>query len=348
MDELGIEIHSATDLDAGEWDEFVHAHDFGTAYHRYAWRNIFSQALKASAPYFLARRDSGKICGVLPLVHLKSALFGNYCVSLPYANFGGALGDNAQIEEALMRTASEYAAKLGASHVEFRDTRPRDGNWTAKTEKVEMLRPLEADAESLLKGIGSKLRAQVKRPLREGATSRRGHGELLDDFYAVFAENMRDLGTPVHSKAFFRAIIDGLGESAELVTVYIQDRPVAGGLLIHHGEGTEIPSASSLRSYNRYSVNMYLYGECLKAAIERGSSVFDFGRSSPNSGTFRFKKQWGAAPQQLYWHYWLAEGQRAPNLNPNNPKYQLAIQAWTKLPVWLTKIIGPPIVRKLP
>ncbi len=343
-----MEIGAATDADAGEWDQFVEAHDFGTAYHRYAWRNIFDTALKAPTAYFIARRNSGNICGVLPMAHLKSALFGNYFVSLPYANFGGALGDDMEIEQALMRAAGDHAAKLGASHVEFRDTRPRDGDWAVKTEKVEMMRPLEANADNLLKGIGSKLRAQVKRPLREGATSRKGRLELLDDFYAVFAENMRDLGTPVHSKDFFRAILGGLGEDAELVTVYIKDKPVAGGLLIHHGKGTEIPSASSLRAYNRYSVNMYLYGECLKAAIERGSTVFDFGRSSPDSGTFRFKKQWGAAAQPLYWHYWLAEGQQAPNLNPNNPKYQLAIQAWTKLPIWLTKIIGPPIVRKLP
>ncbi len=341
-------ISLATEQDQADWDAFVARPDTSaSAYHRWDWKQVFGEALKAPTAYFLARSKANEVVGILPLVQLKSRLFGNYFVSVPYANFGGAVALDAEIEQALMNAAGSHANSQSATHIEFRDSHERSG-WSPRLDKVEMIRPLETDAETMMSNLGAKLRAQVKRPIREGAVSERGGSELLQDFYNVFARNMRDLGTPVHSRKFFAAILDCMGKDAEIVIVRINQQAVAAGLLIHHKQRTEIPSASSLREFNRTGVNMFLYAECLKAAIERGSTEFDFGRSSPDSGTYRFKKQWGAKPQQLYWHYWLAPGQQPPNLSPSNPKYELAIRAWTRLPVWLTKLIGPPIVSKLP
>jgi FemAB-related protein (PEP-CTERM system-associated) len=175
-----------------------------------------------------------------------------------------------------------------------------------------------------------------------------GHLELLPDFYRVFARNMRDLGTPVYASGFFRAILAGLGDAAELVVVYVGAEPAAAGFLVHHRDRTEIPWASSLREWNRIGVNMQLYWSVLKSAIGRGSRQFDFGRSTVDAGTYRFKAQWGAKPRPLYWHYWLQDGRPLPGLNPANPKYALAIRAWQRLPLWLANVVGPPIVRRLP
>jgi FemAB-related protein (PEP-CTERM system-associated) len=340
-------ITRAAPADAAAWDRYVDASSRATPYHLFAWHGIFQQGLQANPLYLVARRATGSICGVLPMVQLRSMLFGNFLVSVPYANFGGALADEPAIEDALMRAAGEAAQGAGATHIEFRDTVPRP-DWPVRTDKVEMRLPLPGTEDELWKSVGAKIRAQVKRPLREGATVVRGGAELLDDFHHVFAMNMRDLGTPVHSKAFFRRILAGLPGQAELVIVRLNGEPAAAGLLVHYGKTTEIPSASSLRSLNRYGVNMLLYWECLRSAISRGATTFDFGRSSPDSGTYRFKKQWGAVPHQLYWHYWLGAGQSMPNLSPSNSKYALAIRAWSRLPLWMTKLAGPLIVRRLP
>jgi serine/alanine adding enzyme len=343
-----FDIREADAGDAIGWDAFVRQHPRSSAYHLYGWRRVFSRGLKAPARYLVATDRKKTVVGLLPLVHLRSPWFGNFLVSVPYANFGGALSDSVDIENALMRSSGQLAKELGASHVEFRDTTQRCDEWPVRLDKVEMIRRLESDPEELTRNLGGKLRAQAKRPLREGATLARGRHELLDEFYSVFSVNMRDLGTPSHAKSFFGLILDCMAPAAELLVVRLGDKPVAAGLLVHHGKRTEIPSASSLREFNRYGVNMYLYSECLKAAIERGSTEFDFGRSSPDSGTYRFKKQWGAEPQQLYWHYWLRDGAEPPNLSPSNPKYELAIKVWQHLPLWLTNRLGPAIVRKLP
>jgi FemAB-related protein (PEP-CTERM system-associated) len=207
---------------------------------------------------------------------------------------------------------------------------------------------LQADPEAQFSALGAKLRSQIRRPAREGGRVERGGVELLHKFYGPFARNMRDLGTPVYSPQFFAAVMKAFGPSAEIIVVSVGDVPAAAGLVLHGPGGTEIPWASSVREWNRLGVNMLLYWEALKAAIERGSKSFDFGRSTVDSGTYRFKAQWGAVPRQLYWHYWLPTGGEKPALNPDNPRFALAIRAWRALPVWCANALGPPIVRRLP
>jgi len=218
-----------------------------------------------------------------------------------------------------------------------------------KTSKVSMRLELPGKPEELWKTFSSKLRSQAQRPMREGMYARLGREGSLDDFYAVFARNMRDLGTPVYSKEFFRNILRELPDSTWICTVFTKRRePVAAGFLIGFKDLLEIPWASSLRNHNRYSPNMLLYWSVLQFACEKGYRVFDFGRSTPGEGTYKFKEQWGAKPMQLYWHYWMRNGGPLPELNPRNKKYRLAIEVWKRMPVSLTKLLGPAIVKNLP
>ena len=334
--------------DDSAWDEFVANNPNGTLYHTRAWQRIAAVAFGHEIYPICARDEQDRICGILPLVRIKSRIFGHFMVSLPYVNYCGALATDTETEVLLMNQACDLGRSLGVSHIEFRDRQLRDKNWAVRTNKVEMIADLAIDEDAQWKALTSKVRAQVRRPGREGAYTRIGRHELLDSFYSVFSHNMRDLGTPVYSRDLFDWMLRELGEQAEIVVVYLNEKPAASGILLHHGNTTEIPSASSLRQFNRFGVNMLLYWECMKRAIERGSCRFDFGRSSVDSGTFHFKKQWGAKPSQLYWHYWLKDGQALPSLNPNNPKYSLAISTWQRLPLWIANRLGPSVSRRLP
>lgn len=330
------------------WDDYVDNHERGMLAHKYFWKGLINECFGHNSYYLVAMSDVEKICGVLPVVHLKSLLFGNYMVSMPYLNYGGALAETEAIEQLLMEKAGELAGGKTSQSIEFRDCIPRDSGWPTKTEKVSMLLDLPGTAEELGKTIGSKRRSQIKRPQREAPEIFVGKDELLDDFYAVFSENMRDLGTPVYGKEFFSAILSGLNDSCNLVVIKLNGKPVASAFLLSYKNVMEIPWASTLREVNNISMNMLLYWEVLRFAIERGMAQFDFGRSSQDAGTYRFKKQWGAQPKQLYWHYWLEVGGSLPALNPDNPKYHLMIESWKKLPVWLTQKIGPMVVKNLP
>ena len=326
-----------------EWDAYVNAHPRGTIYHTIPWRRVIERAF-GHPTFWLAGRDSvGQIVGVLPLVRLKSFLFGDYLVSLPFVNYGGALTNHPRIWEDLFAHAGELGKQLGCSHVEFRDDIDPATSCPTRRDKVVMELDLPDEADVLFKAVGSKLR-----PSKEQATVHHGREELLDDFYKVFSRNMRDLGTPVYGRSFFRHVLGGLPDTSRIIVVRHHETPVAAGLLIHHRGRVEIPWASSIRSYNRIGVNMLLYWEALKSSIQAGETVFDFGRSTPDSGTFRFKEQWGASPRQLFWHYWLPEGADLPGLTPDNPKFRIAINIWKRLPVAVTQVFGPRIVRNLP
>lgn len=342
---------SVTELTARpdrDWDAFVDAHGRGTLYHKSGWRTVVESAFGHRTHYLQAKDRTGAIVGVLPLIRLKSFLFGDYLVSVPFVNYGGALGLTASTEHTLMDAAGDLARDLGLSHVEFRDTVERDAAWIRRTDKVVLELELPADVDALSKRLGTKMRTKIRRPLKENAQIRHGGSELLGDFYEIFAHNMRDLGTPVYSPRFFSTIADHLGEAVSIVVIHVNQRPAAAAFLIGDRDRMEIPWGSSVREFNRIKVNMLLYWEALKKSVEDGYRVFDFGRSTQDSGTYEFKTQWGAMPRQLYWHYWLRRGTSLPALTPDNPKYRLAIETWKRLPLWLTKALGPWIVRSLP
>lgn len=339
-------IHDARDEAA--WEQFVQGRQEACGYHAAAWGGLINRVFGHMAYYLMARDQEGQVRGVLPLVYMKSPLFGRFLTSMPFFNYGGVLSESAAARDALLDAAAETARRLQATHIELRQAVPLETDWPVRSHKISMRLELPQRYEDLFKAFPSKLRSQVRRAEREGMTSRLGGLELLDDFYQVFARNMRDLGTPVYGKEFFRVILQTFSKEARVCAVYLADRPVAAGFVIGFRQSLEIPWASSDRRYAGMAPNMMLYGSVLRYACEQGYRVFDFGRSSKDSGTYRFKEQWGARPVQLHWYYWLQGGDRFPQLNPQNPKYALAIRIWQHLPVPVTTFIGPLVAKYLP
>jgi serine/alanine adding enzyme len=340
-------IRPATSDDP-RWDRYVldspHAH----GYHLLAWRRIVEASFGHCTYYLMSEDLSGRVNGVLPLVRLRSRMFGDFLVSVPYVNYGGPCTDDDATSRELFAEAVRLAACERVQHLEVRMDKPADFGLRVRSAKVSMRLPLPRSSQELWKAFPSKLRSQIKRAELEAMTVRIGREDELDGFYRVFSINMRDLGTPVYSKAFFSSILRELPDSTWICAVYLGDEPVAAGLLVGFRATLEIPWASAQRRYNRLSPNMLLYWSALKFACERGYSVFDFGRSSPDTGPYRFKAQWGAAPVPLHWHYWLPRTAPLPELTPQNPRFQLAVRVWRHLPVAVTRVIGPSIVKNLP
>ncbi|MFZ3137469.1 MAG: FemAB family XrtA/PEP-CTERM system-associated protein [Thermodesulfovibrionales bacterium] len=335
--------------DTAAWTSYVMDSPLSHCYHQVGWKNVIEQSFGHNTYYLLAENSSGKIKGILPLIHIKSNFFGNYMVSLPFFNYGGICADSTDAYSCLLSEAIRIAKGEKAEHIELRHMENKTIDLPVKTAKVSMRLSLPEKSEDLWKSLPSKLRNQIRRPEKEDMHTQIGRHEELDSFYEVFSVNMRDLGTPVYSKEFFKNILKEFPESTWICSVYNKDgEPAAAGFLVGFKRMLEIPWASSQQKYNQYSPNMLLYWNVLKFACDNGYRVFDFGRSTPGEGTYRFKEQWGAKPTQLYWHYWLRNGGPLPELNPKNPKYQLAIKIWQKLPVSLTRLLGPKIVKNLP
>jgi serine/alanine adding enzyme len=328
-------------------EAFLERSGKSTIYHRTGWKAVIEKTFSHTFDYLVAEDGEG-IRGVLPMVHIRSRLFGNYMVSLPYFNYGGPCAENTTAESALVQEATRRAGMRDARFIEFRSVERWGDGFPVKTGKVSMVLDLPTSAEDLWKAFPSKLRSQIRRPERDGMRARIGREEELEGFYRVFSVNMRDLGTPVYPKRFFENMLYQFPDNSWICSVYRDREVAASGFLVGYRNRMEIPWASSLRRFNRLSPNMLLYWESLRFACESGYASFDFGRSTPEEGTYRFKEQWGASPVQLYWHYWLRDKVPMPELNPRNPKYRIAISIWKKLPVPLANFIGPRIVKNLP
>lgn len=324
-------------------------HDGGTAVRNaHRWLAVLKQGLQHE-PYCIRATSNGRIVGMLPLAFVKSMLFGRFLVSLPYVNSAGVIAEDPAVAAELISRAVQLADQLDVRYLELRQEQElsHPALTCANKTKVLMRLPLPATAEELLASFKAKLRSQIKSGQKHDFEVSWGGEELLRDFYAVFSRNMRDLGTPVFPARLFACILNEFGSNAELCVVRLQGRPVAGALLIHDEDRTEVPSASSLRELNHTNANMVMYWELLKRAIGRGQKVFDFGRSSAGSGTYRFKEQWGAVPHPSIWQYYLRRGS-VSDMRPTNSKFGLAIRVWRRLPVALTRLIGPAIVRGIP
>ena len=319
-----------------------------TIYHLTDWMILINKTFGHNGYYLYVTDEHGSICGVLPLIHMNSRLFGSFLVSIPYFNYGGIVADSIEIETMLLDKAIDLAKQLGVKHLELREGKTREQIKHVRTDKVNMILNLPDNIAEFEKSLGSKLRSQIKRSMREGFEVSQGGIDRLDDFYKVFSENMRDLGTPVYSKTFFKELLHTFPSQTSIIILKLSGVPVSAAFLLGGHKKLEIPWASSLRKYNKFSPNMLLYWSVLQFAINEEYKQFDFGRSTIDSGTYKFKKQWGAMPLQLYWNYWLSKGVSMPKLNPDNPKYKLAINMWKKLPLVVANFIGPTIVKNLP
>jgi FemAB-related protein (PEP-CTERM system-associated) len=300
-------------------------------------------------PYCLEAREGDTIRVLLRLEHVRCLFFGRFLVSLPYLNSGGVMADDPMVATLLIDRAVQLADDLKVRYLELRHEGPiaHPALTRQMTDKVHMRLPLPTNSQELWNHLPSKVRNQVRKGQKVNLTIEWGDHNLLSDFYDVFSENMRDLGTPVYGLKFFSGILDQFPDRSELAIVRHGRVPVAVALILHGWGISEVPSAGSLRHYRASNANMVLYWHLLERTIKRGNHVFDFGRSTKDSNTYRFKKQWGARPEPAVWQYYSRRG-AIGELRPENPKYRPLIRLWKYMPVQITRWLGPWIVRGIP
>lgn len=330
---------------AGEWDDFVRRQLGWTHFHLYGWRTIYEEVAGHECRYLAVRDAAGALAGVLPLVRVRSVLFGHYLVSQPFVNYGGPLGSDAAIR-ALAAAAVERARADGVKLLELRSRGPLPIDLPVSHRKITVVLDLPAgNPDALLKQFESKLRSQIRRPQKEGVTVRFG-ADQVGAFFKVFAAHMRDLGTPTQPRRLFETIAEVFPD-AWFGCAYFGDQPVACGAGFRWGNEFEMTWASSLYAYNKLSPNMLLYWSFMERAIAEGATLFNFGRCSPGVGTHRFKRQWGSRDEQLHW-YQYPTGGAAATPSPDEGAYSWGPKLWRKLPLPVATALGPWIVRSIP
>jgi FemAB-related protein (PEP-CTERM system-associated) len=328
-----------------EWNGFVRGQSGWTHFHLHGWRTIYERVYGHECLYYAARDTNGALAGVLPLVRVRSLLFGHYLVSLPFLNYGGPLGSEAAVQS-LVQEAVARADRDGVKLLELRNRAPLAVDLPVSHRKITVVLDLPAGSpEVLFKQFEPKLRSQIRRPQKEGVTVRFGVDQV-GPFFEVFAAHMRDLGTPTQSRRLFEAIAKVFPDTW-FGCAYLGETPVACGAGFRWGNEFEMTWASSLYAYNKIAPNMLLYWSFMERAIEEGVTLFNFGRCSPGVGTHRFKRQWGSRDEQLSW-YRHARGRDVSTPSPDDGAYSWGPRLWRHLPLPVATALGPWIVRSIP
>ncbi|MCR0985097.1 FemAB family XrtA/PEP-CTERM system-associated protein [Roseomonas populi] len=343
---MAVRIRPFEDAAAGAWDRFVHASPDATFFHLSAWQRVIVEAFGHATHYAFAEQD-GAVVGVLPLARIRTRLFGDALVSTPFCVYGGPVSATPEAAAALEDHARDLMRRTGTPCLEFRRIGAPDLGWQVRPPLYYTFRkPITGDAEADMKAIPRKQRAMVRKGLGNGLTSVVDHD--TDRLHRVYAESVRNLGTPVFSRRYFRLLGTAFPGMSDVLTVMHEERPVASVLSFHFRDEVLPYYGGGTRDARRLAANDVMYWEVMRrAGAERGARLFDFGRSKSGTGAFDFKKNWGFQPQPLNYCYQLRDGARLPDNNPTNPRYKLMIAAWRHLPLPVANLLGPPIVRGL-
>ena len=345
MDTLSeIRVSELRPGDEAGWDEFVEACPEATFFHRVGWKRVLERAFGHTGHYLLARVD-GRIQGVLPLVHMRSLLFGNALISTPFCVYGGPAANSMSARDALVEAACDLARELGVDYLELRNRQPVRRDWPGKDLYVTFRREIDPDPEVNLLAIPRRQRAMVRKGIKAGLV-----GEIDNDIerlFMVYSESVRNLGTPVFPRRYFRILREEFGQDCDVLTVTHSGRAIASVMsfyfrdevLPYYGGGTL--EARNLKG------NDFMYWELMRRSCERGIRVFDYGRSKKGTGSYSFKKNWGFEPVPLYYEYYLVKARQVPDISPKNPKYRLFIKLWSRLPLPVSRVLGPLIARNL-
>lgn len=343
---MSLIVRAANDADAGAWDAFVFGLPEATFFHRFGWRKVIRQAYGHRTHFLLAERD-GVIEGVLPLAEINSRLFGHALIASPFCVYGGIAAATPEARNLLDQHAQSLATELGVGHLEYRDRdAPAHADWPGSELYVTFRKELDPDVEKNMLAIPRKQRAMVRKGIKNGLAIELEAG--VEDFFAVYADNVLRHGTPAMPKRYFALLRETFTEDCEVMLVRAPDGQVVSGVMSFYFREEILPYyAGDALAARALAANDFKYWELMRRACERGIRVFDFGRSKIGTGPYDFKRNWGFEPQLLHYGYKLVKAERLPENNPNNPKYQLFIKAWQRLPLPVANFLGPYIVKNL-
>lgn len=333
--------------DAAAWDAYVASATQSSRYHQWAWQEAIRETFGHES-YNLAATEGGEITGVLPLVRMRSRIFGHFLVSMPFSSYGGVLASTAGTRDALLMHAAGLARELGVSHVELRQGGSEQIEWCDTTAKVTMEVELPSTVQQLSDRLSPKMRKRIRYARKNGLEPKWEGLEGIGNFYPVFAANMRNLGTPVYPKNWFENICRRFPGEIRILSLFEHGQPVASAFVSIYRDSVELPWAATLPESREKFSPLLLYWTLLEWALENGYRRVDLGRCTPGSGNHDFKRRWVCNEKPLHWYYWLAPGAPVPELRPDNPRYRIATRMWKHLPLNVANFLGPRIVRSIP
>ena len=333
-------------------------------FHTLEYKKFIEEAFETEY-ILLAAQDGEKIKTILPVVKIKSKLFGNKMISSAYLEYGGFAGEEEGVGE-ILDFIGKGNSKYG--YLEIRGGEECfDEILSAKLIKKNLYKRFVLELgpeEKVWKGIQHSKRKAINRALRNVEVKEVPLAGL-DEFYKLYLRNMKRFGSPPYAKkyfeSFYRNIVD-VGQG-KIYGAYIKDEKslstsglqqdtqcfegklVAALLGFCYRDRIHIVIAVSDERFREHRPNDAVHWEFIKWGCEKDYKWFDFGRVREESGQFEYKRKWGPKLLGLPSYFMLWGKKEIPEVDPSG--YGLAVKMWKKMPLWFTKLVGPRLRKEL-
>ncbi|MEW5766884.1 MAG: FemAB family XrtA/PEP-CTERM system-associated protein [bacterium] len=328
-----------------KWDDYVNRHPESSFFHQIGWKRVIERSFGHKSRYLLAEEE-GDIRGILPLFSITSRLFGRSLVSLPFAVYGGMCFDNREAECLIVDEAKRIAKEEDFEYLELRNIKKNGLDFPVKNLYETFIKELPADPRECWRSLKRKARGSAKKGVVSSLKAEM-NPDRLKEFYDIYNHSLRNLGTPIFSFRFFQNLLEEFGRKINILSVKLHDKVIASVMVFFFKNTVNPYYGGSLKEYLGYSPNNFMYWKLMEYGCNQGYRYFDFGRSRKDAGSYHFKEHWGITPQPLPYQYYLNKTDKIPNVSPANPKYDLPRRIWKRLPLSVTKVLGPPLVKYL-
>jgi FemAB-related protein (PEP-CTERM system-associated) len=340
-----LQIREIAESDLDRWDAFVDACEEATFFHRAGWYRVIRDSFGHRPRYLAAEDTAGGLQGILPLFEVRSLMFGHSLVSTPFCVYGGAVGSGSGTVHQLEDAAAALADELGVDFLELRYVNQSRDDWPVKSAHATFIREMQVGEKEIIAGVKNKQRTVIRNSLKKNFDAILEND--IENFFQAYSTSVRNLGTPVFAKQYFRNLKREFGDACEILTITDGER-LQSSLMSFYFRDTVLPYYGGGYPECRKSKAMdFMYFDLMRRSSEAGYRYFDFGRSKIDTGPYNYKRHWNFEPTPLHYQYHLVGAGRLPEREANNPKFRLLVNTWKRLPLGLSQRLGPPISKYL-
>lgn len=341
-----LEVCQLTPGTEDAWDRFVLASPSGTFFHLSGWRTVVEKVL-GWRTFSLTVHDDRGLRGVFPVSWVRSRIFGNCLVSSPLAVYGGVCADDGDAYNGLLKAGQDMATRLGVKYLEMRNrTEPFPSHLPGRDLYVTFTQDLSPGPDKLMQALPRDTRYAVRKSIKAGLEWT--EDVSLGEFYEIYAQSVHRLGTPVFSRKLFEVLRSVFPRHTRLFGVRKDKKAIAAVLCLYFRDQVLPYYAGALPEFYKDSPNNFMYWNLIAQSCGEGYKIFDFGRSKQGTGSFQFKSAWSMEVTPLPYRYALVRATEVPHMSPVDRRFQLPVRLWKRMPFGLTKILGPPLIRRIP
>lgn len=308
-------------------------------FHSIEWMSLVNETLGVEYKIAILQENNETVASI-PFAFYRNFIKGPCAIPLQFSGYYGSIVANSNLyKKKIMNHFFQYCErkKLYTQIPEINSIDGYKSHSGYSIYKIELKNNLPVE-EQILSYASKRTRGYIKSAINSNLKSFVGGLELIDEFYFIYLQNMKELGTPPLPESYFKKIIEYLPKVSKVILVK-DHKKVCSGMFIMQISEKELftPIICTPRLYQTGQSSHLIYLKAAEEAQNFGCSIVNFGRSIDGGGPALFKKRYGLKASPLFIY---SPNKKWKVTDPNNTNWRYAIEIWKRLPIFLTKLAG--------